>query len=177
MTVDGGKSGSRVALRAGIALTVFVAAAVGLMFMDPGTRYLWIKSLHVIAVISWMAGMLYLPRLFIYHIDSQPESDQARTFSIMEKRLMRIIMTPAMILSWLFGLFIAWDIYGFSGGWLHAKLLAVVLLTATHVYFAKAVTAFEQGRYIKNARFWRLANEIPTILMIFIVIMVIVKPF
>ncbi|MBO3758270.1 protoporphyrinogen oxidase HemJ [Ciceribacter sp. L1K22] len=171
---DKGRSAGR---RAMIALSVFVAGALALFLLDDGQRYLWIKALHVIAVLSWMAGLLYLPRLFIYHCDAQPNSVQAETFSIMERRLFRFIMTPAMILSWVFGLYLAWDVFGFRGGWLHLKLLSVVVLTAAHFYFGRAVGAFAKGTYIGNGRFWRITNEVPTILMIVIVILVVVKPF
>lgn len=181
MSGDGGdegrKGGSKAALRAGAALAVFVATALALLLVAPESRYLWVKALHVIAVISWMAGLFYLPRLFIYHFESEVGSEQAATFALMERRLMRIIMTPAMVLSWIFGLYIAWDVYGFAGGWLHAKLLAVVGLTAVHLYFAIAVRSFGRGNYVGTARYWRLMNEIPTILMIIVVILVIVKPF
>lgn len=172
-----GARGGKVARRAIMALVLFLVMAGGLLFLDDSSRYLWIKALHVMAVISWMAGMFYLPRLFIYHCDCDPSSEQARTFSVMEQRLYRIIMNPAMMLAWVFGLYIAWDIYGFRGGWLHAKLAAVVVLTVAHVYFGKAVGAFAKGHYIGNGRFWRMMNEVPTVLMIVIVALVIVKPF
>lgn len=171
------RQGRRIAARAVFAALVFSAVAFFALFVPSGQRYLWIKALHIIAVISWMAGMLYLPRLFIYHTDAAPGSVQSETFKVMERRLLRLIMTPAMIISWCLGLYLAWAVYGFQGGWLHAKLLLVLLLSATHGYFAGAVRAFSQDRNKRTARHWRLMNEVPTILMIIIVIVVVVKPF
>jgi len=179
--VKGQETGSRVgrkaARRAAVALAVFGGFALAVFFLEPENLYLWIKALHVIAVISWMAGMLYMPRLFIYHGDSPRGSEQAKTFSVMEQRLMNVIMRPAMAISWVLGLYMAWDAYGFMAGWLHVKLAAVMGLSAVHEYFARSVAAFARGDYVRTARFWRLMNEVPTVLMIVIVIMVIVKPF
>lgn len=169
--------GRRAAIKAASALVFFGAIALAIMVFGDDAAYPWIKALHVIAVISWMAGMLYMPRLFIYHGDCKPDSDQARTFSIMEERLMKVIMNPAMVVSWVLGLYIAWSVYQFQGGWLHAKLAAVFVLSGVHGYFAKSVKAFGSGDYVRNARFWRLMNEVPTLLMIAIVIFVVVKPF
>ncbi|MBP1851852.1 protoporphyrinogen oxidase HemJ [Rhizobium halophytocola] len=174
---EGKAPGSKAGLRAAIALAVFLLIVAGLVFADESSRYLWVKSLHLIAVISWMAGMFYLPRLFLYHLDSKPDSDQARTFAIMERRLYRIIMNPAMTVAWICGLYLAWEGFGFSGGWLHLKILLALGMTATHIYFGRAVGAFEKGLYIGTGRFWRIANEVPTILMIVIVVLVVVKPF
>ena len=170
-------AGNNVALRAGVALAVFLAIGLSLFAADEQNRYLWIKALHVIAVISWMAGMLYMPRLFIYHLDHEVGSAASETFKVMERRLMSIIMTPAMVLSWVFGLWMAIEIYGFHGGWLHAKLLAVVVLSGVHGYFAKAVKRFGADDRFGTSRSWRIMNEAPTLLMIVIVILVIVKPF
>ncbi len=172
---DGGTS--MVRLRAMIALVLFLAGGLLLYFIDEQSRYLWIKSLHVIAVISWMAGLLYMPRLFIYHTDSEIGGQTSETFKVMERRLLVVIMWPAMILSWLFGLWMAWVIYGFQGGWLHIKLLFVVGLTVTHFHQMRAVAAFGRDERVHSQRYWRLLNEVPTLLMILIVIMVIVKPF
>lgn len=170
-------TGGKVALRAGIALAIFLAIGLALFAADEQNRYLWVKALHVIAVISWMAGMLYMPRLFIYHLDHEIGSAASETFKVMERRLMSIIMTPAMVLTWIFGLWMAIEVYGFHGGWLHAKLLAVLVLSAVHGYFAKAVRRFGADERIGTARSWRIMNEAPTLLMIVIVILVIVKPF
>src|SRR5690606_8031067 len=143
---------------------------------DPENLYLWAKAIHVIAVISWMAGMLYLPRLFVYHADVEPGSAQSETFKMMESRLLRVIINPAMTLTWVFGLWLAWKGFGFSGGWLHAKIAAVLALSGVHGYFSAAVRKFAEDRNHKPARHWRMVNEIPTVLMIIIVILVVVKP-
>ena len=124
-----------------------------------------------------MAGLLYMPRLFIYHIDAPVGSVQSETFKIMEQRLLKVIMNPAMMISWGLGLYLAWSIYGFQGGWLHAKLLFVVLLTGVHIHFSRAVRALAGDGERRTARYWRLMNEAPTILMILIVVMAVVKPF
>jgi putative membrane protein len=137
--------------------------------------YLWIKALHIIAVISWMAGMLYLPRLFVYHVE-KPESGE--TFKIMERRLLRYIMTPAMIAAWVFGIaMIALNPAVMSGGWLHVKLICVLILSGLHGYFAKTVKSFANDANTKTSKFYRIINEAPTVLMILIVIMAVVKPF
>ena len=145
--------------------------------MDPADLYLWIKALHIIAVMSWMAALPYMPRLFIYHTDAEIGSQQSETFKMMEQRLLKVIMNPAMMISWGLGLYLAWSVYGFQGGWLHAKLLFVVLLTGVHVMFSRSVRAFAENRNKRSARYWRLMNEAPTLLMIAIVIMAVVKPF
>ncbi|MEA1677579.1 protoporphyrinogen oxidase HemJ [Nitrospirillum sp. BR 11163] len=141
--------------------------------------YLWIKAIHVIAVISWMAGLFYLPRLFVYHCDAPVGSAQSETFKVMERRLLRVIMNPAMILAWACGLaMITLDPGLLKGaGWLHAKLSLVVLMTAMHMAMARWRRAFAEDRNTKSARFFRMANEVPTLLMILIVILVIVRPF
>ena len=138
---------------------------------------LWIKALHVLAVISWMAGMLYLPRLFVYHSDVERGSKTSETFKIMERRLLKAIMTPAMIVTWLTGLYVAYAFGYFQDGWLHAKLGLVLILSAVHGYLAGRVRAFAQDRNDKPQRFYRVLNEVPTALMIGIVVLVIVKPF
>jgi putative membrane protein len=139
--------------------------------------YLWLKALHVMAIIAWMAGLLYLPRLFVYHAGVPAGSDQARTFQIMERRLLRIIMNPAMILVWITGLTLA--IWGgwFKSGWLHGKLVLVVGLSVAHMYFARRRRLLAEGGDAKTSGFYRTLNELPTLLMIGIVILVIVKPF
>ncbi len=138
--------------------------------------YLWIKALHVIAIISWMAGLLYLPRLFVYHADAAA-GVQSETFKTMERRLLKFIMRPAALVVWLSGLWLAVDGGWFHSGWLHAKLGLVVLLTAVHGYDEMLAKAFAQDRNKRPARFFRYYNEAPTLLMIGIVILVIVKPF
>lgn len=139
----------------------------------------WVKAIHVIGVISWMAGLLYLPRLFVYHCDAQIGSEQSETFKVMERRLLRAIMTPAMIVSWGFGL---WLLFGFQliatdDFWAWGKGFAVILLTASHFFYAFCQKKFAQDRNGFDQRFFRFANEVPTLLMIVIVILVIVKPF
>jgi putative membrane protein len=139
--------------------------------------YVWIKTLHVIAIIAWMAGLLYLPRLFVYHSDCEAGSAQSDTFKVMERRLYRAIMTPAMIVVWASGLFLAADGGWFTAGWLHVKLAAVVLLTGAHHFFGANLRAFGRDERPGSARFFRIANEVPTLLMILIVAMVVAKPF
>lgn len=171
------KSGRNAARKAAVALGFFLIIGISVVIAGPDVAYPWIKALHIVAIISWMAGLLYLPRLFIYHSDCEPDSDQARTFSIMERRLMAVIMNPAMIVSWVLGLYLAWSVFGFQGGWLHAKIACVLALSGVHGYFAGAVRRFGQGQYVKTPRFWRMMNEAPTLLMIAIVILAVVKPF
>jgi putative membrane protein len=176
--MDGSARGaSSPAVRAAIAIVVTVAllAAAGALFGQGA--YLWVKAAHVIAVISWMAGMLYLPRLFIYHCDAPVGSPQSETFKVMEKRLLTIIINPAMVLTWVLGLWLAWQGGLFSTGWLHAKLALVLAMSGVHGYFSGAVRRFGQDRNTVSAKTWRLWNEVPTVLMIGIVILVIVKPF
>ena len=138
--------------------------------------YLWIKALHVIAVISWMAGMLYLPRLFVYHAATQPGSEQSETFKVMERRLLRYIMTPAMIVAWLAGLVLALQIGAFGDSWFHVKFALVLIMTVMHGLFSHWMRDFAFDRNPRSQKFFRIANEIPTILMIVIVILVVVKP-
>lgn len=139
--------------------------------------YEWIKAVHILAVISWMAGMLYLPRLMVYHVDAAPGSVHSETFKIMERRLLKGIMNPAMIVTWVLGLYLAWDAFGFRGGWLHGKILLVVLLSGIHGYLAGRVRRFAEDRNDKSGRFYRVINEVPALLLVGIVILVVVKPF
>ncbi len=134
------------------------------------------KALHVIAVISWMAGLLYLPRLFVYHSGLKDDSDSAKLFIIMEKRLLRFIMNPAMIITFITG-FILLKYIGFSQGWIHAKLLLVLFMAGFHGFLAKYRKNFENNQNNNSEKFYRIINEVPTILMIFIVFLVIFKPF
>jgi putative membrane protein len=139
--------------------------------------YEWIKALHVIAVISWMAGMLYLPRLFVYHCESETGSRQSETFKVMERRLLKAIINPAMIVTWLAGLYLAWAGHWLSAGWLQMKLLLVLVLSGIHGFFSRRVRDFAADRNTRSQRCYRIINEIPTVLMIGIVILVVVKPF
>ena len=163
--------------RAFVALGVTVAAAFAVVVLLGPKAYNWIKALHVIAIISWMAGMLYLPRLFIYHCDAEKGSVQSETFKVMERRLLRAIINPAMIVSWVAGLWLAWVSGAYTQGWFHGKLLMVLLLSGAHGYLSAAVRAFAEDRNTQTTRHWRIVNEVPTVLLILIVILVIVKPF
>lgn len=141
--------------------------------------YLWVKALHVISIIAWMAGLLYLPRLFVYHTQAPAGSPQSETFKVMERRLLRFIMNPAMIASWVFGIWLI-VLLGpsvMTAGWLHGKLALVIFLSAAHGFMAKWRRDFERDANRHSERFYRIANEGPTLLMIGIVILVIVKPF
>ncbi len=142
-------------------------------------NYEWIRALHIISVISWMAGMLYLPRLFVYHTSAKIGSEMSETFKIMERRLLKIIINPAMIATWIFGLlmlYARWD-YLMGEAWMHAKLLIVFLLSGVHGMFAKQVKIFARDENKKSDRYFRIINEVPTIMMIIIVILVVVEPF
>jgi protoporphyrinogen IX oxidase len=144
--------------------------------------YEWIKAFHIIAVIAWMAGMLYLPRLFVYHCAAEKGSVQSETFKVMERRLLRGIINPAMILAIALGLWLAWlgpdSRYGwFASGWLQAKIALVLALSAVHGLFARWVKAFAADNNRHSQRFYRFINEVPTLLMIAIVLLVVLKPF
>ncbi len=139
--------------------------------------YDWVKVFHIVSVISWMAGLLYLPRLLIYHFDSEVGSEQSETFKIMERRLLKTIMTPAMIASWIFGLWLAYLISAHVEGWFITKFFLVILLSAMHMFQARWVREFSGDQRRRSAKFYRIANEGPTFLMILIVILAIVKPF
>ena len=140
--------------------------------------YLTIKSLHVIAMIAWMAGMLYLPRLFVYHADAAPGSDKAETFKVMERRLLRGIMNPAMIATFAFGLaMVALNPGVMAQGWIHVKLACVVLLVVLHAMFSRWRRAFANDANTRSAGFYRWWNEAPTVLLIVIVVMAVAKPF
>lgn len=145
--------------------------------MLSGDAFLWVKALHVISVIAWMAGLLYMPRLFVYHTQAQVGSHASETFKVMERRLLKAIMNPAMIASWVFGLWALVSLDAWSDGWVHAKLTCVVLMTLAHMFMASWRKDFEFDRNTRSETFFRIANEVPTVLMIAIVILVIVKPF
>jgi putative membrane protein len=148
------------------------APAVG-----PLDMYEWIKALHVIAVIAWMAGMLYLPRLFVYHCKAEAGSKQSETFKVMELRLLRAIINPAMIVTWLAGLYLAWAGHWYVAGWFHVKFLLVLLLSGVHGFLSRAVRDFAADHNQRSQKLYRIINELPTVLMIAIVILVVVKPF
>jgi putative membrane protein len=140
--------------------------------------YLLFKSLHLISVISWMAGLLYLPRIFVYHVENLKDKNTSSIFKTMEKKLYFYIMTPAMILTWIFGLILISFLgpEAFSATWIKLKLLLVILLTSYHFYLSKLLGDFEVDRNNKSSKFFRIINEVPTILLVLIVFIVVFKP-
>ena len=140
--------------------------------------YLLFKSLHLIAVISWMAGLLYLPRIFVYHVENYQKKETTEIFETMERKLYFYIMRPAMLISWLFGILLIYQIgfESFSQLWLQIKIFFVIILTVYHEYLGKCLTSLRDGSNSKSSRFFRIINEIPTILLILIVFIVIFKP-
>jgi putative membrane protein len=156
---------------------VTVALLAGAWALLGAGVYLWVKAAHIIAVIAWLAGMLYLPRLFIYHCDAAPGSAQSETFKLMEQRLLRVIINPAMVLTWVLGLWLAWQGGFLTAGWFHAKLALVLALSGVHGFFSGAVRKFAADANETTQRAWRMWNEVPTLLMVAIVILVVVKPF
>jgi putative membrane protein len=142
------------------------------------TLYPWIKALHIVAVIAWMAGLLYLPRLFVYHADAPAGSDRSEMLKIMERRLLRGIMNPALIAVFVLGGLLAATPGVLDGQiWFHVKVLLVLCLAALHMAMAAWRRAFEADRNTRTARFFRIVNEVPTVLMIAIVVLVVVRPF
>jgi putative membrane protein len=139
--------------------------------------YLWIKALHIIAVISWMAGLLYLPRLFVYHAAVEPGSAQSETFKVMERRLYKYIMGPAMGVTWIAGMLVMFLGGWFTAGWFHLKLVLVVAMSVMHGLCGHWLAEFAADRNRRSQKFYRIANEIPTVLLILIVILAVVKPF
>ena len=139
--------------------------------------YQWLLAFHIIAVIAWMAGMLYLPRLFVYHCDAEPGSPQSETFKVMERRLLKAIINPAMVVTWVLGLWLAWDGGWFTSGWLHAKIALVVVMSGVHAFLARCVREFAADQNRRSSKFYRFINEVPTALLIGIVILAVVKPF
>jgi putative membrane protein len=142
-----------------------------------GGAYLWVKALHMIAVIAWMAGMLYLPRLYVYHAAAAPGSAQSETFKVMERRLLRAIINPAMIAAWALGLVLIVHLDAWGEGWLHGKLALLVGMQLVHAGFARWRRAFARDANRHQARFYRIMNEVPTLLMIGIVLLAVAKPF
>lgn len=139
--------------------------------------YGWLKVGHLFSLIAWMAALFYLPRLFVYHADAPAGSPASATFKVMERRLLKAIMTPAMIATWVFGLVLAWQGGWFTDGWLHAKLLFVFVLSGFHGACSAWTRAFAEDRNTKPARFYRIANEVPTLLLLVILVLVVLKPF
>ena len=138
---------------------------------------LWIKAMHVIAVIAWMAGMLYLPRLFVYHTEAPPGSAMSETFKVMERRLLKAIINPSMVVVFLTGLILAYVTGYWQSSWLHAKFILALGLATLHGYFARSVRMFATDSNRLSASFFRILNEIPTVLMVLIVLLVVLKPF
>jgi putative membrane protein len=159
----------------GVASTLALVAVLALA--RPSGLYPWLKAFHIIAVIAWMAGMLYLPRLFVYHCEAEPGSRQSETFKVMEQRLLRAIINPAMVVTWALGLWLAWDGGWLTAGWLYAKLVLVLAMSALHGLWARWVRDFAADRNRHSQRFYRIVNEFPTLLLIGIVILAVVKPF
>lgn len=139
--------------------------------------YPWIKAFHIIAVIAWMAGMLYLPRLFVYHCETKPGTPEYERFKVMERKLMRVIINPSMVAVWVLGLTLAHLLGVWSEGWFLLKLLLVILLSGLHGMLSRWRRDFEHGRNTKSQRFYRIINEVPAVMMALIVILVVVKPF
>lgn len=141
--------------------------------------YLWVKAFHIVAVIAWMAGMLYLPRLFVYHTETVPGSTESERFKVMERKLLRIIVNPAMIAVWILGLTLSFlpATGAWHQGWFHAKFALVVLMSGVHGLYASWVKSFARDANRHSHRFYRLWNEVPAVLMIAIVVLAVVKPF
>lgn len=139
--------------------------------------YDWLKAFHIVAMVAWMAGMFYLPRLFVYHAEAPKASPQSETFKVMERRLLKAIINPAMIATWLLGIALAVQGGWYWAGWLHAKVAFVLALSAFHGFLAGAQRRFERDENLRSARFYRVVNEVPTILLIAIVLLVVLKPF
>ena len=148
--------------------------------MTETTIYLYVKSFHIISIIAWCAAMLYLPRLYVYHVDLKPKSESSDVFKIMEKRLAKYIMNPAMLASWFFGLILIFyfNAVDFSSDiWFHIKLLLVILMSAYHGFLLGRLKKFKNDQNINTQRFYRILNEVPTILIVLVVILVVVRPF
>lgn len=139
--------------------------------------YLWLKAFHIISVIAWMAGMLYLPRLFVYHADTKPGSEQSETFKVMERRLLKVIINPAMVSTWIFGIWLAYESGFYREHWLQAKFVLVILLSALHGSMVRWFRDFQNDRNTRPAKFYRIMNEVPAALMVLIVLLVVLKPF
>ena len=139
--------------------------------------YLWLKALHVVAIIAWMAGLLYLPRLFVYHCETAPGSAESERFKRMEERLFRIIMRPSLAAVWVLGLILLFLGAHWGAGWFHAKFLLVIFLTGFHEFLGSCSRKFARDENVRSQRFYRMINEIPAVVMVAIVILAVVKPF
>ena len=142
-----------------------------------GTAYDLVKAGHIIAVIAWMAGMLYLPRLFVYHCQTAPGSEGSERFKVMERKLLKGIINPSMVAVWVLGLTLVWITDAHTQVWFHIKFLLVILLSAFHGFLVRCWRAFAEDRNTRSERFFRMINEIPAMIMIAIVILAVVKPF
>lgn len=139
--------------------------------------YEWLRAFHIVAVIAWMAGMLYLPRLFVYHADVPPGSERSEMLKVMERRLLKAIINPAMVATWILGPLLAWMSGFWASPWLWLKFALVLGLSGVHGHLSKAVRTFAADRNTRGSRYWRIVNEVPTVLMIAIVLLVVLKPF
>ncbi len=142
-----------------------------------GEAYLWVKALHIIAVIAWMAGMLYLPRIYVYHCEAEPGSTQSETFKVMERRLLRAIINPAMIAAWILGFMLVAHLDLWGEGWMHGKFALLVAMQLIHAAFARWRRHFAADANRHEARFYRIVNEAPAVLMIGVVLLVVLRPF
>jgi putative membrane protein len=163
--------------RAAIAIVVTAMLIGVLIAWHPRGLYPWLKAFHVIAVIAWMAGMLYLPRLFVYHCTAEAGSKQSETFKLMEQRLLRVIINPAMVVTWALGIWLAIDGAWYRAPWLQMKFVLVLVMSALHGFFTRWVRDFGADRNAHSEKFYRIINEVPTVIMILIVILAVVKPF
>ena len=184
--ISAGSSGKTGGTRSGRGriIGVMVVAAllvIALFLFVPDSALLWVKAAHVFFIISWMAGMLYLPRLFVYHTECGANSAPVETFKTMERRLLKGIMTPSMLVTWVLGIWLAihggWFAMDGGNGWLHAKIALVVVMSGVHGYYAGSTKRLARGELRRSAKFWRLMNEVPAVLLALILILVIVKPF
>jgi putative membrane protein len=162
--------------RAIVALVITAVLAGLLLWWSPAGLYPWLKAAHVFAVMSWMAGMLYLPRLFVYHCGAEVGSVQSETFKVMERRLLRVIVNPAMIATWVLGLWLAWQSGAYAAGWLQLKFVLVLAMSALHGLFSRCVRDFAADRNRHSQKFYRIVNEVPALLLLGIVILAVVKP-
>lgn len=165
------------AIRAIVSLAITTILFAALLLWWPTRLYRWMLALHVMAVIAWMAGMFYLPRLFVYHCGAEPGSKQSETFKVMERRLLTQIINPAMIVAWAAGIWLIVAAGLIHAGWLQAKLVFVLLLSGFHGMLAAYVRDFAADRNRHSEGYYRVINEVPTVLMIAIVVLAIVKPF
>ena len=139
--------------------------------------YEWVKAFHIMAVIAWMAGMLYLPRLFVYHAEAEVGSKQSETFKVMERRLLRGIINPSMIVVWLLGLWMAWEAPWYDELWLQLKVVCVLIMSALHGFLSRCMKDFSADRNMRSVKFYRIINEVPAVLIVLIVLLVVLKPF